>query len=508
MAYRFRNFLIGALLVTAGIAGGFILSNNLDLQAVLHAQESSLAAHSTIPESPFVSVASKVVPAVVSIEVKRRVSTGDDSGAYGDLFHKFFPDAPGNGSGNGSRRRSQEIPASGSGFIIDREGHILTNNHVVSNSSDITVRLSDHRTFKAKLLGHDPFTDIAMIKIEGRDLPVAELGNSDDMRVGDWAIAIGNPLGELEGSLTVGVISAKGRAGLNIGNEPGEGPGYQDFLQTDASINFGNSGGPLCNIKGQVIGINTAINPAGQGIGFAIPINIAGKLKDKLVLGGPIAHGFLGILPQEITPELAEGKGLKSTNGVLVNSVTPNTSATDAGIHQGDVITEFNNEKITSVGQFRRVVADAPVGQRVPLVLVRDGNQKDASVVLRARPEDKVAATPEVSSSKDWLGLKVDDISGATPRGAKGRKTRANNGNSDPDAVTAGVVVTDVAEGSPAEEAGIQEGDVIQEVNGASVASTADYGAVLKKLKGTRKPVVVLVNHQGFTQYVAVKPKS
>lgn len=502
MAHRFRNLLIGALLVIAGIAGGFILTNNLNLQSVLHAQESAVAPHSTLPESPFVSVANKVVPAVVSIEVKRRVTTGDDSGAYGDLFHRFFPDAPGNGSGQ--RRRSAEIPASGSGFLIDREGHILTNNHVVSGSTDITVRLSDHRTFKARLLGHDPFTDIAMIKIEGSDLPVADLGNSDDMRVGDWAIAIGNPLGELEGSLTVGVISAKGRAGLNIGNEPGEGPGYQDFLQTDASINFGNSGGPLCNIKGQVIGINTAINPAGQGIGFAIPINIAGKLKEKLALGGPIAHGFLGILPQEITPELAEGKGLKSTNGVLVNSVTPNTSATDAGIRQGDVITEFNSEKITSLGQFRRVVADAPVGQRVPLVLVRDGNQKDVSVVLRARPEDKVAAAPEVTGSKDWLGLKVDDISAATPKGAKGRRPARGTDEAAPN----GVVVTDVDEGSPAEEAGIQEGDIIQEVNGSSVASTADYGAAIKKLKGTRKPVVVLVNHQGFTQYVAVKPKS
>jgi len=494
MANRFRNLMLAAFLVGGGIAAGFILSNNLNLQSVLHAQESLLSPHSTIPESPFVSVASKVVPAVVSIEVKRRVSTGD-SNAYGDLFHRFFPDAP-NGS---TRKRSTEIPASGSGFIIDREGHILTNNHVVAEASDITVRLADHRTFKAKLLGHDPFTDIAMIKIEGRDLPVADLGNSDDMRVGDWAIAIGNPLGELEGSLTVGVISAKGRAGLNIGNEPGEGPGYQDFLQTDASINFGNSGGPLCNIKGQVIGINTAINPAGQGIGFAIPINIAVKLQGKLAAGGPIAHGFLGILPQEITDELAEGKGLKDKNGVLVNSVTPGTSASEAGIRQGDVLTEFNGQKIASVGQFRRVVADAPLGSRLAVVLVRDGAQKDVSVVLRARPEDRVAQTPETEGSTNWLGLKVDNISGS--QNARGRKSAD-------DAVVTGVVVTVVDEGSPAEEAGIQEGDVIQEVNGASITSTVDFAGALKKAKGSRKPVVVLVNHQGATQYVALKPKA
>ena len=242
-----------------------------------------------------------------------------------------------------------------------------------------------------------------------------------------------------------------------------------------------------------------AINPAGQGIGFAIPINIAVKLRDKLAKGGPIAHGFLGILPQEITDELAEGKNLKDKNGVLVNSVTPGTSASEAGIRQGDVLTEFNSQKISSVGQFRRVVADAPVGSRLAVVLIRDGAQRDVTVMLRARPNEKVARTPETAGSSNWLGLKVDNVSGS-------QGVRRGRGGDAPAAT--GVVVTTVDEGSPAEEAGIQEGDVIQEVNGANIANTVDFVSAMKKAKGSRKPVVVLVNHGGATQYVALKPKA
>jgi S1-C subfamily serine protease len=199
---------------------------------------------------------------------------------------------------------------------MDRQGHILTNNHVVRDASDITVTLSDHRKFKAKVVGTDPSTDVAVIKIVADgDLPVVPLGDSDDVRIGDWAIAIGNALGELEGTLTVGVISAKGRSNLSI---VGGAPAYQNFIQTDASINFGNSGGPLLNIRGEAIGINTAINPTGSGIGFAIPINIAKHISEQLIAHGKVTRGYLGIVPQELTPELAESWGMKSVKGILV----------------------------------------------------------------------------------------------------------------------------------------------------------------------------------------------
>ncbi len=492
---RLRRYLVAATLISAGVASGMILSSRLNLHSVSRAGDLSLAAGGGAPmESPFVSVANKVLPAVVSIEVRRRVDSGD-AGAYDDLFKRFFPEVPNNGGGRGGQRRHVDIPSSGSGFIVDREGHILTNNHVVNGATDITVRLLDHRSFKARLLGHDPFTDVAMVKIEGADLPVAELGNSDEMRVGDWAIAIGNPLGELEGSLTVGVVSAKGRGGLNIGDR-GDGPGYQDFIQTDASINFGNSGGPLCNIRGQVVGINTAINPNGQGIGFAIPANVVRKLVERLKTGGPIEHGFIGILPQELDENLAEAKGVKLGRGVLVSNVTDASPANKAGIENGDVITEFNSEPVKDVAQFRRLVADAPVGQRVPLLLVRDSKQMNLSVILAARPDAQLASAPKAAESKDWLGLKVEDPSSSGPaRKGAGRKASAT-----------GVVVSRVDESSPADASGIQEGDLITEVNGTEIRGSADFAAALKRAKASSKPIVMLVTRDGTSQYLAVKP--
>src|SRR5438552_16805788 len=203
-------------------------------------------------------------------------------------------------------RHPQVQPSSGSGFIIDKEGHVLTNNHVVSNASDITVTLNDRRSFKAKVVGTDPETDVAVIQINGENLPVLKLGDSDRLRIGDWAIAIGNPLGQLRGSVTVGIISAQGRTDLNIW---GGTPQYQDFIQTDASINFGNSGGPLCSFRGEAIGINTAINTSGQGIGFAIPINLARHVAEQLVAHGTVKRAMIGVTLANMTPEIADGCG-------------------------------------------------------------------------------------------------------------------------------------------------------------------------------------------------------
>ena len=294
---RPRLYYLGAaVLILIGLVIGLGLSAGLDLHRTSHLQQTSALAASDAalgaPESPFVGVVDKALPAVVFIDVKKKVGGSDSDDPQEELFKRFFGD---------QGRRPRYAPSSGSGFIIDRAGHVLTNNHVVRDANDITVTLNDRRTFKAKVVGADPETDVAVIQIQGDNLPSLPLGDSDKLRVGDWAIAIGNPLGQLRGSVTVGIVSAQGRANLDIF---GGTPAYQDFIQTDASINFGNSGGPLCNIHGEAIGINTAINPSGQGIGFAIPINLAKHVADQLMANGQVKRAWMGIQLAELTPEL------------------------------------------------------------------------------------------------------------------------------------------------------------------------------------------------------------
>ena len=322
-----RHYLGAAALVLAGLVIGLGLSSGLDFQRVSNAQKTSLPAAVTapaVPESPFVPVVDKALPAVVFIDVRKKVAArGEMEDPQAELFRRFFGD---------QQRRPHPVPSSGSGFIVDATGHILTNNHVVSNADAITVTLNDKRTFKAKVVGTDPASDVAVIQIEGDNLPFLKLGDSDRIRVGDWAIAIGNPLGMLRGSVTVGIISAQGRANLNIfGSDE---LAFQDFIQTDASINFGNSGGPLCNIRGEVIGINTAINPSGQGIGFAIPINLAKHVADQLVAHGTVQRAWLGVSLDELTPEKAEGFGLPGQEGVLISEVHEGYPAAKAGAVQ------------------------------------------------------------------------------------------------------------------------------------------------------------------------------
>ncbi len=310
-----KTLLVAGGLLVVGIVVGFILAGEWNLSPQSIAKENPTPVVSAL-ESPFTQIADRTLPAVVSIESKRKIDAGSGQsfeGPYGDFFRRLFPDQP---QGQGQPHPQMKIPSSGSGFIIDSGGHILTNNHVVRDASDITVTLSDHRKFKAKVVGADPSTDVAIILIEGAGpLPVVPLGDSDEIRIGDWAIAIGNALGELDGTLTVGVVSAKGRSNLSI---VGGSPAYQYFIQTDASINFGNSGGPLLNIRGEAIGINTAINPSGEGIGFAIPINLAKNIAKQLIASGKVTRGYLGIMPQELTPELAETWGIRNTKGILV----------------------------------------------------------------------------------------------------------------------------------------------------------------------------------------------
>jgi serine protease Do len=493
-----KVLLLAGGILLLGIVVGFVLSGNLSLSPNVQAREAGIPAVNSL-DSPFTAIADKTLPAVVTIETKRDVQ-GDGSpqfnfeGPYGDFFKRLFPDQPpGQQQGQPRSPHVQRVPSSGSGFIFEKDGRILTNNHVIRDASEITVILNDKRKFKAKVVGTDPSTDVAVIKIEADgDLPVVPLGDSDDTRIGDWAVAIGNALGELSGTLTVGVISGKGRTNLSI---VGGAPAYQDFIQTDASINFGNSGGPLLNIHGEAIGINTAINPSGEGIGFAIPINMAKHISSQLIAHGRVTRGWLGIAPQELTPELADSWGLRDVSGVLVGSVNPSTPADSAGFHVKDVITEFDGQKVSDVQNFRLLVADTPVHKKVRVHVLRDGQPRDLWVRLGERPDEKTIGQRNIPPT-ELLGLSVEPVTGDF---AKDKGIREKNG----------VVVTDVGQGSPAEDAGLQPGDIIQEVNDAKVKDVSDYNAAIDraKSKNPKKPIVMLVKRGDSTQFVAVDPQ-
>jgi Do/DeqQ family serine protease len=481
-----RYYLGAAALVLAGLVIGLGLSASLGVQRPSNAQKAALAAVSAGgpgAESPFVSVVDRCLPAVVFIDVRKKATASDDSNdPQMELFHRFFGDPQ-------QRRRS--VPSSGSGFIVDARGHILTNNHVVSNAADITVTLNDRRTFKAKVVGTDPESDVAVIKIEGERLPFLELGDSDKLRVGDWAIAIGNPLGMLRGSVTVGIISAQGRADLNIfGSNDLQ---FQDFIQTDASINFGNSGGPLCNIRGEVIGINTAINPSGQGIGFAIPINLAKHVADQLLAHGKVQRAWLGVSLADLTPDLAEGLGIAGQQGVLISQVHRGYPAEKAGLKRNDVIVEYEGQTVTDMAKFRLRVADTPPGTRASMVVLRDGRRVPLTVTLAERTAEAVAAVsqrPVPPAADVMAGLAVRDLSDDEAAEAK---------------VKGGVLVTEVENGSAAEDAGIQPNDIIEEVGGKPAANVAEFGRLLRAAKARSKHAVLLVNRDGATQFMAVR---
>ena len=489
-----KVLIVAGSLLLVGVVVGFILAGEWRQTPTVVAKEAAATAVTGL-ESPFTTIADRTLPAVVSIETKRSVDTASGQspqfeGPYGDFFRRLFPDQP---QGQQNPHRQMKIPSSGSGFIIDKEGHVLTNNHVVRDASEISVTLSDNRKYKAKVVGMDPSTDVAVIRISADGpLPTVPLGDSDEIRIGDWAVAIGNALGELDGTLTVGVISAKGRSNLSI---VGGAPSYQNFIQTDASINFGNSGGPLLNIRGEAIGINTAINPSGEGIGFAIPINLAKSVANQLITSGKVVRGYLGILPQELTPELAENWGLKESKGVLVGSVSTNTPAEKAGFRVKDIITEFDGKRVDDVQRFRLLVADTPVNKKVHVNVIRAGEPRDLYVTLAERPSDEEARRLEVAPS-GWLGFSVEPLTGDF---AKQNEIRERDG----------VVVTDVVPGSGADDAGLTRGDIIKEVNDVPVKNEEEYQSAIEKArtKNPKKPVVLLLKRGDSTLFVAVQPE-
>jgi len=433
-------------------------------------------------EDAFVSVADRATPSVVNVSVKLKPETGQEERPspemeerfrefFGpELFERFF------------RRRAprEDGRAAGSGVIVDPRGYILTNNHVVENASAIEVRLSDDRKFKATLVGRDPRTDLAVLKVESpAPLPVADLGDSDRLRVGQWAIAIGNPFG-LDRTVTAGIISATGRTHVGVAT-------YEAFIQTDASINPGNSGGPLLNLDGRVIGINTAIVSSGQGIGFAIPITMARDIMTQLIARGRVVRGWLGVVIQDLTPELAAGFGVKEDAGVLVAEVMKDGPAAAAGLKAGDVITGFGGSAIKDVTDLQKRVAAVEPGRPSPIVVIRDHQPLALSVKVGEQPTEEALAAAE--SGEDVLGLTVEPL---TPETARQNRLSARRG----------LLVTEVAPGSPGAEAGIKPGDAIVEVNRRPVADAAAFRQIAAALKPGESIPVYLQRGGGRNEYV------
>ena len=478
---RPRSYFLGAAaLILAGLVLGMGISIGIGGPSSSRASETQLAAtvnREALPESPFVSVVDRALPAVVFIEATRKASAGG-SDPNQDFMQRLF--------GNDSRMR-ERAPSSGSGFIIDAKGRVLTNNHVVREAAEIRVTLNDRRTFKATVVGADPETDVAVLQLtDARDLPVLPLGDSEKLRVGDWAIAIGNPLGELRGSVTVGIVSAQGRNNLNIF---GGTPMYQDFIQTDASINFGNSGGPLCNIRGEAIGINTAVNTSGQGIGFAIPINLAKHVADQLVANGKVRRAMMGVILAPMTPDIADGFGLASVDGVLIQQVQPGSPAERAGIKRNDVIVEFDGVAVNDMRKLQLKVADTPTGRSTPMVVLRDGKRLPLTISLTERNLDQVAAaTPQAGPGE--VGLTV--------RGLRADEKREMG-------VESGVRVIAVEEESIAAERGIQVDDVIEEVNRKPIDSPLDLTRAIADARKADRPAILLVNTGGNARFVPIR---
>jgi len=436
----------------------------------------------------FTALAESVSPAVVNVSASKVVrespvfrhffspfgggEQGQGEDPFRDFFEKFFGDQP---------QREMRQRSLGSGFAIDQEGFILTNNHVVEKADEIEVKLSNGSTYQAKVVGKDPKTDLALIKINpDKPLPTLRLGDSSAAQVGEWVLAIGNPFG-LGGTVTQGIISAKGRV---IGAGP-----YDNFIQTDASINPGNSGGPLVNMRGEVIGVNTAIVAGGQGIGFAIPIDMAREVLPQLKSKGYVTRGWIGVAIQEVTPELAKSFGLKEPRGALVADVTAGGPAAKAGLEPGDVIVEFGGHPIGEMSELPRTVAATPVGQRVPVKVVRNGKEKALTVEV-GELKEKTAPLGEAEVSGD-LGMKVRAL---TPELAQ---------RLDLPETEKGLVVTDVDAGGLAAEAGIAPGDVIKEINRRPVSSVADYQKAVSKAK-PGETLLLLVRRGEMTSFRAI----
>ncbi len=430
------------------------------------------------------AIAAKVKPSVVNISSTKTFRSIESNPLFPNdsLFRKFFND----------NFRFFDIPREfkqsslGSGVIVDRRGYILTNNHVIKDAEEIKIKLFDKREFTGKVIGTDPQTDLAVIKIEATDLPIIKFGNSDNLKVGETVLAIGNPFG-LNETVTSGIISAIGRANVGVAD-------YEDFIQTDAPINPGNSGGALVNVKGELIGINTAIfSTTGgyQGIGFAIPSNMAKAVMQDLIEKGKVVRGWLGVTIQMLTPDLAKKFSLKNEKGVLVSDVIENSPAKQAGIKRGDVIIAFNDKKVDDVTHLKTLVANTQPDKEVDVEIIRDGNRKTLKVTISILPSEMTS----LKESFDNLLNKVS-VQELSPQ----LKTRLGI----PERVN-GVIITDIGDDSPA-KGHLQRGDVIVEINKIPINNLDDYESVVSKIQA-HEEILILIFRQNRHTFVILSKR-
>jgi serine protease Do len=436
----------------------------------------------------FAPVVKKVLPSVVTITSSRVVKTGFQGGDDGipPMFRQFFGGDSDNGGGQPRAPRQQKEQGLGSGVIVSPNGYILTNNHVVDRATTVTVLMADKQEYKARVVGTDPKTDIAVLKVDAGSLEPITIGDSDKVQVGDYVLAIGNPFG-VGKTVTMGIVSATGRANLGIED-------YEDFIQTDASINPGNSGGALVNDRGELIGINTAILANGsegnQGIGFAVPVSVARNVMDQIVNNGKVTRAYLGVMAQEVTPSIAKAFHEPEVRGALIGDVTPNSPAGKAGLEKGDIILDIDGKPVNNSAELRMHVSLMAPGTKVDVKVFRDGAEKTLPLTLAEMPTETARNEPPENSSEDALqGITVENVTARTAQQL-----------GLPPAAT-GVVVSKVDPDSKAADSGLKRGDVIQEVNHKPVRNTVDFESAMRNAKDA---TLLLVNRQGSTMYLAV----
>lgn len=484
-----KKFIIGTIvLLSAFLLGGisFYMLDKITTPSRTHLPFTPRVPSQIIETSKaFSEIVSSVSPAVVNISTTKVVKR-DAPPFMEDPFFDFFN--PFREFGLPKKWKEQSL---GSGVIVSADGYIVTNNHVVEQADEIRVILFDKRSFRGKVVGADPKTDIAIVKIAAKDLPTAQWGDSDKLQVGEFVLAIGNPFG-LSHTVTMGIISAVGRANVGIAD-------YEDFIQTDAAINPGNSGGPLVNIKGELIGINTAIfSKSGgyQGIGFAVPSNMVRLVMDQLVKQGKVTRGWLGVTIQELTPEISQKFGLKNSKGALVGDIAKGSPAEKAGMMRGDIILKFNGKEVKDVGSLRNMVAQSKVGTQVSIKILRGGREYNLNALIVELPKEIAGAMPEPSpeeAQREALaGLTVMELT---------REIARQLGLSRDER---GVVVVRVEPGSAAEESGLKKGDVVQEIDKKRVTNLDDFNRIASTIR-PNETVLLFINRGGRKFYIALK---
>ncbi|MGQ9570996.1 MAG: DegQ family serine endoprotease [Thermodesulfovibrionales bacterium] len=486
-----KNILIGIGILLIGILIGGIAFYTLGKITGQHGPYLSYPISPNVPRQiietsrAFSEIVSTVSPAVVNISTTK-VLRRDTDGLFDDPFFDFFK--PFHDLRIPKKWKEQSL---GSGVVVSPDGYIITNNHVVEKSDEIKVTLLDKRTFKGKIVGADPKTDIAIIKIDAVNLPTIPWGDSDKLQVGEFVLAIGNPYG-LSHTVTMGIISAVGRANVGVAD-------YEDFIQTDAAINPGNSGGPLVNIKGELIGINTAIfsrTGGYQGIGFAVPSNMVRPIMSQLIREGKIIRGWLGVTIQELTPELSQKFGLQKTAGALVSDVAKGSPAERAGITRGDIILEFNGREVKDVGNLRNMVAQSRVGSEVSIKILRSGKEYIVRLVIAELPREIAEAVPSTFlddlEAEAFTGLSVMNLTKEIAKQLGLRKDEK------------GVVVVRVEPASPADESGIRKGDIIKEIDKKPIENLEDFNRVVSNLN-KNETVLLFITRGDKKFYVTLK---